>query len=421
MKGLALNAEPLDRTAAGYRRVRRATESICGPLLADDYQVQSIAETSPPKWHLAHVTWFFETFVLRPFSPGYAVFHPRFDYLFNSYYQTVGDMHPRPQRGLLSRPGIEEVYAYRAYVDEAMLALFDHCPSSDLAAVNFRAGLGLQHEQQHQELLYMDIKRNFWANPLRPTYRDDLKSPAAGPATPHAWHESEGGVCEIGYAGGGFAFDNEMPRHRQLLAPHRLGGCLVTNGEYLEFMEAGGYLRPEWWLSDGWATVQGEAWRAPLYWEQIDDRWWQFGLAGMRPVDENEPVVHVSYYEADAYARWRGCRLPLEVELEFAVADEPVTGNFADSDLLHPAPAGGGRQWYGDAWEWTGSAYRPYPGFVPLADSMGEYNGKFMCNQMVLRGGCCVTPQDHARPTYRNFFYAHDRWPFAGIRLAADG
>ena len=399
-----------------YARTRAVTEAICAPLATDDYQIQSIAETSPPKWHLAHVSWFFETFLLCEYLPGYRVFDSRYAFLFNSYYLSLGSMQPRARRGDLSRPTVEEIYAYRRHVDEAMDRLVSSPPAEHAEEIQARTVLGLHHEEQHQELLLMDIKHNFSVNPLRPAYRDDLALPAATP-TELTWLERAGEAVFAGHAGDGFCFDNERPRHCVLLSPHRLASRLVSNREYLAFVEDDGYRRPEFWLADGWSTVQLRAWASPLYWERRDGEWWQFTLGGLRPLAPEEPVCHVSLYEADAYARWRDKRLPTEFELEAKLADEPVAGNFMDSGLLHP---GGGERWFGDLWQWTGSPYVGYPGFRPLPGNVGEYNGKFMCNQWVLRGGCCATPAGHARATYRNFFYPHDRWQFAGIRLAED-
>ncbi|WP_275099945.1 ergothioneine biosynthesis protein EgtB [Sedimenticola hydrogenitrophicus] len=402
-----------------YRRIRGFSERLCQPLAVDDYQIQSITETSPPKWHLAHVSWFFETFVLEHFNPDHVPFDPNFHYLFNSYYYTVGAMHPRPRRGLLSRPTLERVLAYRRHVDSRMEALIGDAESAEWGEVAFRITLGLQHEQQHQELLLMDIKHNLSVNPVKPAYRADLKVPP-GEAPPVRWLAQEGGLHSIGHGGSGFAYDNETPRHSILIHDHRLADRLVTNAEYLEFIEDGGYGNPALWLADGWFRLQQEAWRQPLYWEQRDGVWRQFTLGGERPLNSHEPVCHLSFYEADAYARWSGKRLPREEELELILDEQPIAGNFVDSDLLHPAPAGPGGQWYGDLWAWTASPYTAYPGFRPLAGSMGEYNGKFMSSQMVLRGGCCATSAAHMRPSYRNFFYPHERWMFSGLRLAED-
>ena len=403
-----------------FNRVRRYTEILCSPLATDDYQIQSIDQTSPPKWHIAHVSWFFEAFVLPHFRPDYRPYHPGFDFLFNSYYYTHGEMHSRANRGLLSRPIVGEVYRYRAHVDQRMRDLMEHADDAQWEELALRVILGLNHEEQHQELLLMDVKHNFSVNPLRPAYRDDLETPQ-DETRPIRWLERAGGIARIGHDDNGFAYDNETPRHEVLLRDHRIADRLITNDEYRAFIEDGGYGDPALWLSDGWALIQREGWRHPLYWQQIDGGWMQFTLGGLRELNPHEPVCHLSFYEADAYARWAGKRLPLESELETLLAGQPVTGNFADSELLHPAPAGGAGQWYGDLWAWTGSPYAAYPGFKPLAGSMGEYNGKFMSNQMVLKGGCCATPAGHTRASYRNFFYPDERWAFTGLRLAENG
>jgi ergothioneine biosynthesis protein EgtB len=421
MSSLPVLREHHEDLFATYSAVRRTTESLCAPLQIDDYQLQAAPEASPPKWHLAHVTWFFETFLLVPYLRGYAPFDARFGHLFNSYYVSVGSVHPRSERHALSRPTVEEVYRYRSHVDAHMGELLAAARGNMAAELHARLTLGLNHEQQHQELLVMDIKRNFFANPLLPAYRAGTPQPPVREAVLMRWIERPSGVREIGHAGSGFAFDNERPRHRAFVGEHRLGSRLVTNGEYLEFVESGGYARPDLWLSDGWTAIQSRGWTAPLYWRREASGWHEFTLDGLRPLEHQAPVCHVSHYEADAYARWRGARLPFEAELEIAGIEAPVKGNFLESGALHPRPAERGEgQWHGDAWEWTGSAYLPYPGFRPLAGALGEYNGKFMANQMVLRGGCCATPRSHLRPTYRNFFYPHDRWAFTGIRLAAD-
>jgi ergothioneine biosynthesis protein EgtB len=403
-----------------YAAVRKETESLCEPLEIEDYGIQSMPDVSPPKWHLAHTTWFFENFLLLPFLPGYRPFHPRFGYLFNSYYETVGTFHPRVQRGLLSRPTVAEVYRYRAHVDRAMNDLIATVAVRDYEEVASRVTLGLNHEQQHQELLLTDIKHIFASNPLRPYY-SEVKAHVDGRQPAREWTDYRARIQMIGHGGQDFAFDNETPRHRVYLENYRVASRLVTNAEYLEFIEAGGYQAAQHWLSEGWLAVKERGWRAPLYWEQIDGKWWTMTLAGMKPLVEPEPVCHVSYYEADAYARWAGKRLPTEAEWEVAALEKPIQGNFRESGYLHPIPAtegAGSLQFFGDVWEWTQSAYAPYPGFRPLSGSLGEYNGKFMCNQLVLRGGSCVTPISHIRPTYRNFFYAPDRWQFTGIRLA---
>jgi ergothioneine biosynthesis protein EgtB len=403
-----------------YSKIRAYTERICEPLETDDYQLQSILETSPPKWHIAHVTWFFETFLLLPYLPGYKPFHPRFAYLFNSYYETVGSMHPRPQRGMLSRPSVTSIYEYRTYVDEQMSALLSSLNGDYGEEILFRLNLGLNHEQQHQELLFMDIKHNFFVNPLKPIYRQDLVQIRLD-GRPLNWLAYEGGVYSIGADDRGFHFDNETPRHRVLLNDYWLADRLVTNGEYLEFMEDGGYSDPRLWLADGWSLIHQRNWRHPLYWIDEEGGWQEFTLGGVRSLDLSQPLAHLSYYEADAYARWAGKRLPSEGELEWALAAQPVEGNFADNEFLHPKPATDAGQWYGDLWNWTASPYSAYPGFKPLDGSIGEYNGKFMANQMVLKGGSCATPGGHVRASYRNFFYPHDRWAFCGLRLAEDG
>lgn len=402
-----------------YRKTRAYTERICSPLETDDYQLQSIVETSPPKWHIAHVSWFFETFLLTPFLPGYRPFHPRFGYLFNSYYETVGHMHPRSKRGMLSRPTVETVYTYRAYVDEHMLALLSSLDSSNRDNILFRLRLGLNHEQQHQELLLMDIKHNFSVNSLAPKYRTDLKVHLRESRPVH-WVGYEDGIRQIGAAAEGFHFDNEAPRHSVLLNAWRLADRLVTNSEYLEFVQDGGYNDPRLWLADGWHLIRQRDWRHPLYWSESGGERREFTLGGIRPLDPHQPVSHVCFYEADAFARWAGKRLPTEAELECALATRPFQGNFADSDYLHPRSATDQGQWYGDLWAWTSTPYSAYPGFKPLEGAMGEYNGKFMANQIVLKGGCCATPAGHTRASYRNFFYPHDRWVFSGLRLADD-
>ncbi|MDJ0705744.1 MAG: ergothioneine biosynthesis protein EgtB [Leptolyngbyaceae cyanobacterium MO_188.B28] len=403
-----------------YHQIRQLTERLCHPLETEDYGVQTMPDVSPPKWHLGHTAWFFETFLLLPNLRDYELFHPKFGYLFNSYYEAVGDRHPRPQRGLLSRPTVEEVYRYRAYVDQAMQRLLRvQAENSDLESLLI---LGLHHEQQHQELLLTDLKHILATNPLRPAYRSDAPSPPINPqASQERWLDYPGGLYSLGHAGEDFAFDNETPQHPVYLQDYWLAARLVTNGEYLEFMEAGGYHKPEYWLSEGWATRQKAQWQAPLYWEKIEGDWWVMTLAGMRRLNLNEPVCHISGFEADAFARWAGKRLPTEAEWEVAAAQVPLKGNFLESDYLHPAPTSGVTrpdQLYGDVWEWTQSAYLPYPGFKPAEGAIGEYNGKFMCNQMVLRGGSCVTSSNHIRPTYRNFFPLDARWQFSGIRLA---
>ncbi len=402
-----------------YLEVRADTERLAAPLATEDYVVQAIADVSPPKWHLAHVTWFFENFIAAPYAPDFKPFHPGFAYLFNSYYETVGTFFPRLQRGLLARPTVEEVYRYRAHVDRVIVDAIDTVRDKCWPEVARRIELGLHHEQQHQELLLTDLKYNFAFNPLRPAYQSE-RNPSGPPAEPRplGWTEFDAGIRLIGYDGRDFAFDNERPRHRVFLEPFRLADRRVTNAEYLAFIDDGGYARPELWLSEGWKTVRERGWAAPLYWERIDGEWWNMTLSGMCRVDWHEPACHVSYYEADAYARWAGKRLPTEAEWETAAAGAAVAGNFRESGRLHPAAESGTGTFYGDVWDWTSSGYAPYPGFRPLEGSLGEYNGKFMANQYVLRGGSCATPASHMRRTYRNFFYGPDRWQFMGIRLA---
>ncbi len=407
------------------RSVRRLTQSLCAPLTAEDMVIQSMPDASPPKWHLAHTTWFIETFLLAPNLPGYRPFHPRYGYLFNSYYNQVGPFHARARRGLLARPTTDEVLAYRAHVDRHLLTLLDTLDAAGWTRLAPLLELGLNHEQQHQELLLMDVKHNFHANPLRPAYREDLPRADPGATAPVNFLPCDGGMVEVGHRGPGFAFDNETPHHCVFQQPYRLADRLVTCGEYLDFVTAGGYQTPELWLSDGWATVRARGWMAPLYWEQGDDGWQVFTLGGLRPLDPATPVSHLSFYEADAYARFAGRRLPTEFEWEAAAQNfaNPASGNYLDQDWLEPrpaSPAAGLKQLFGDVWEWTASAYLPYPRYRPAAGAVGEYNGKFMSGQMVLRGGCCLTPADHLRATYRNFFPPDARWACAGLRLADD-
>ena len=402
-----------------FLRVRAATVSLCDPLDPEDCVVQSAPECSPAKWHLAHTTWFFETFILQPFVPGYVPFHAEFAFLFNSYYESVGSFYPRKDRGLLTRPSFPAVLEYRKHVDEQMAALLtdaSHRSAKDIAA---RCTLGLHHEQQHQELLLTDIKHLFWCNPLRPVYRERADDPAST-APSLGWITYPAGVYETGYDGNhAFCFDNELPRHRNYVQAFRIASRPVTNGEFLDFIADGGYRMPTLWLSDGWQAIRERGWLAPLYWEERDDgHWWQFTLSGMRPVNPAEPVCHISYYEADAFARWAGKRLPTETEWEVAATKESLDGNFVEEGRLHPRPCAGETSFFGDTWEWTSSSYSPYPGYKASAGALGEYNGKFMVNQQVLRGGSCVTPGSHIRESYRNFFYAHERWQFKGLRLA---
>lgn len=411
-----------DLSVADYSEVRGFTEHLAAPLSPEDQQIQSMPDVSPTKWHRAHVTWFFETFLLLEHLDGYEPFDPQFQFLFNSYYEGKGERHARDERGLISRPSAEHVGAYRRHVDEAMLRLIDTVAAESDAVRNLIV-LGLHHEQQHQELLLMDIKHVLSKNPTRPQYHSFTTTQHAT-SSPIGWQRFEGGVVDVGHPGdnAGFHFDCEGPRHRQYLEPFELADRLVTNGDWLEFMAADGYHEHQHWLSAGWATVQTEGWEAPMYWEPTESGWQMHSLDGFRPVNPDEPVCHLSYYEADAYARWADARLPTEFEWEHAAHDVEIVGNLAPAGRYHPAPAGESdgslRQLYGDVWEWTSSSYGPYPGFTPAEGAVGEYNGKFMVNQYVLRGGCCATPGRHVRATYRNFFPAHSRWMFSGLRLA---
>jgi ergothioneine biosynthesis protein EgtB len=405
---------------ADYESVRRASVDLASVLEPEDCVIQTIPEVSPAKWHLAHVTWFFERFCLMGSSPEYVPFNSDYLYLFNSYYYSVGAMHARAKRGLLSRPLLREVMGYREHVDAAMARLIEARAADD--DFSFLVTLGLHHEQQHQELLLTDIKHVFFTNPLGPAYANvPLRS--AETEVPHEYVPGTEGRHAIGHAGSGFCFDNETPRHDVLVEPHALGNRLITNREYREFIDAGGYRNSQLWLSDGWSTVVGQSWSRPLYWSEDLER--EFTLGGWQPIEPAAPVCHVSLYEADAFARWAGARLPLEAEWELAAAPIPVAGNTLDEQQFHPAPArdvggGGIHQIWGDVWEWTSSPYSPYPRFKPLSGSLGEYNGKFMSNQLVVRGGSCATWRSHLRATYRSFFYPHDRWQFLGIRLAKD-
>lgn len=415
---------------AHYRRVRARTEALVAPLDPEDVGLQAEEDASPPKWHLAHVTWFFETFVLQPFAPGHQPYDPRWAYLFNSYYEAAGDRHPRARRGDLSRPLLREVLAWRAHVDEAMARLLEAPPEGAADAIRARTLLGLHHEEQHQELLVMDVKVHFGAQPLRPAYRSDDPAPTPRADDAPRALDVPGGVVSVGHGGDGFAFDNEGPRHEVLLRPFRLADRLVTNADWRAFVDDGGYRAARWWLSEGWAWVQSQGIAAPRYWvPDGEGGWGEFTVRGLGALDPLAPVVHVSGYEAEAFAAWAGQRLPTEFEWEHAVAHLTADGQrgpdgaFLDDGRWHPAPAAPGtglRQALGDVWCWTRSAYLPYPGFRPLPGALGEYNGKFMSGQWVLRGGSCATPRDHARPTYRNFFYPHQRWAFTGLRLAQD-
>jgi ergothioneine biosynthesis protein EgtB len=412
-----------------YDEVRAHTERLAAPLSPEDQTVQSMADVSPTKWHRAHVTWFFETFVLAENESGFRPFQDKYWFLFNSYYEAVGPRFARAERGVITRPGAHDVGVYRGNVDDRMRDLVASLDGGTIDKLVPTIELGFHHEQQHQELLLMDIKHVLSMNPLRPAYVE-LAGGRAGRDEPDAlgWVDLDGGLVEIGHDGAGFSFDNELPRHQTWLNPYRLADRLVTNREWLEFMADGGYGRPEFWLSDGWARVKDEGWQAPFYWEQLDGVWFEHTLHGTWPVDPALPASHVSHYEADAFATWAGKRLPTEAEWEHAArlhGPADVVGNLADTETFHPraagAPTDGLRQLYGDCWEWTSSSYLPYPGFHPAEGAIGEYNGKFMSNQMVLRGGCALTPPGHARASYRNFFPPGSRWALSGVRLADGG
>jgi ergothioneine biosynthesis protein EgtB len=421
----------IERTTVEGRRVlenrllltRSLSHELAAPLAPEDMTVQAMEDASPTKWHLAHVTWFFETFILAKHLPGYRLFDETFNFCFNSYYESQGPRQPRPRRGVLTRPSSERVMAYRAHVDEGLAGLFARAEVDP--EIERLVEVGINHEQQHQELLLTDILSLFAANPLRPAYRVRRPRAAVPEVDELGWIEYAGGISDVGHAGDGFAWDNESPRHGVLIHPFRLADRLVTCGEWLEFMEDGGYRTATLWLADGWTTVNREGWTAPLYWEERDGRWFAMSLEGLQPVEHAAPVCHVSYYEADAFARWAGKRLPTEFEWEAAAEGLPVSGNSLETRALRPLPAEGPsggkpRQMFGDVWEWTQSAYLPYPGYRPHPGALGEYNGKFMVSQQVLRGGSCATPTGHTRATYRNFFYPHQRWQFMGLRLASE-
>jgi ergothioneine biosynthesis protein EgtB len=422
----------IERLRDRFHQIRNFTDALCAGLEPEDCVVQSMPDVSPTKWHLAHTTWFFETFILKKFIPGYRAEIPEYAYLFNSYYNAAGDMHRRDLRGLISRPTVSQAQRYRASVDSHIDDLLSNPDESLLDEMEAILVLGFHHEQQHQELLITDIKHVFAQNPLYPVFRQRNRDVAAKTITPIRFIDFEETVTAIGHDGDGFAYDNEAPRHRALVPAFSLATRPVTNGEFIAFIEDNGYGRPEFWLSLGWMTVNEHRWNAPLYWTKRDGAWWNFTLSGLRPVDQAEPVTHVSYFEADAYANWARARLPTEFEWECAALSCPIEGNFVETELFHPVAVGSAvladkpgkdqrlHQMFGDVWEWTRSAYSPYPGYRAAPGALGEYNGKFMCNQYVLRGGSCATSRIHIRRTYRNFFQPEKRWQFTGIRLARD-
>lgn len=415
--------------AEHFGNVRALSEQLCEPLLTEDYVITPTPQIgSPVKWHLAHTTWFFERLVLEPHLAGYRPFHPQYNFFFNSYYVQLGEKQDRTQRGFVSRPTVDEVYAYRKHVNERMLALLDAMDPAQWEVLSPIITIGIHHEQQHQELMLTDIKHIFWNNPLHPVYKEQVAPSCSGvPAL--NWHPIAGGLHWIGHDGKGFGYDNEFARHQQYVDDFELATRLVTNGEYIEFIEDGGYRQAAHWLDRGWDTLQEQGWSHPFYWEKRQDGWWMMTLAGMRPVEPAEPVCHLSYFEADAYARWTsrqphqgGVRLPTEAEWEIAAYNEPIAGNFVEQGVYEPVALGGSetglRQLYGDVWEWTQSHYSAYPGYQAPPGALGEYNGKFMCGNFVLRGGSCATSISHIRRTYRNFFAPHVRWQYTGLRLA---
>lgn len=423
------NAERVERLLVRFHQIRDFTNTLCAGLEPEDCVVQSIPDVSPTKWHLAHTTWFFETFILKKFSPGYRAEVPEYAYLFNSYYNAAGDMHRRDLRGLISRPTVREAQRYRASIDSHIDNLLSGADEKLLDEIEPILILGFHHEQQHQELLVTDIKHVFAQNPLYPVFRGRnavLRRSDASAVRPCQFVDFDEQIVEIGHDGRGFAYDNEEPRHRALVPAFSLASRPVTNGEYMAFIEDNAYARPEFWLSLGWMTVNEQRWSAPLYWTKHEGAWWNFTLSGFRPVDELEPVTHVSYFEADAYANWAGARLATEFEWERAALDCSIEGNFVEDENFHPCASPISKsdrqlyQMFGDVWEWTRSAYSPYPGYRAEPGALGEYNGKFMCNQYVLRGGSCATSRSHIRRTYRNFFQPEKRWQFTGIRLARD-
>jgi ergothioneine biosynthesis protein EgtB len=423
------SSSPAKDLLARFHEVRNFSAKLAENLAPEDCVVQSIPDVSPTKWHLAHTTWFFETFILKKWKPGYRDAVPEYAYLFNSYYNAAGTMHRRDLRGLISRPTVDETKKYRASVNADIDDLVSNADEKLFREIEPILVLGIHHEQQHQELLVTDIKHVFAQNPLYPVFRGRdaaPRRPDGAARRPYQFVEFDETTIEVGHDGNGFCYDNELPRHRALVLPFALANRLVSNAEYLEFMRDNGYSRSEFWLSLGWMTVNEQSWRAPFYWIERDGEWWNFTLSGLRKVDPNEPITHLSYFEADAYANWAGARLPTEFEWERAAAKIDIEGNFVESERFHPAPLtelprdGQLAQMWGDVWEWTRSSYSPYPGYRAEPGALGEYNGKFMCNQYVLRGGSCATSRTHIRKSYRNFFQPEKRWQFTGIRLARD-
>ncbi|MFP8488694.1 ergothioneine biosynthesis protein EgtB [Gracilimonas sp. Q87] len=404
-----------------FKKVRAFTETITEPLEIEDYVVQVTENASPAKWHLAHTTWFFETFLLEKELEDYDPIHPQYSYLFNSYYLQTGVPHCRARRGNISRPTVKQVFEYRNSINDHVEKLINNASDEQYKKWGPIIEIGIHHEQQHQELLMTDLKYMFSQNPLNVAYKT-VERPKVESVPKLSWSSFSEGVYQVGHKGEKFGYDNEFPRHKTYIHDFELANRLVTNAEFVEFLESGAYQEPKWWLDEGYSTVRDEGWEAPLYWQNKDGEWWYFTLSGMQKVDMNEPVTHVSYFEADAYARWKGYRLPTEQEWEIAAEKMPIEGNFADAGNLHPvalqSAETGLQQMFGDVWQWTQSSYAPYPGYKPLPGALGEYNGKFMCNQYVLRGGSCATSRSHFRKTYRNFFHANERWQFTGIRLA---
>ena len=413
-----LNAKLIE----SFRRVRKDSHEICIPLELEDYCIQTMDDVSPIKWHIAHTSWFFETFLLVPYLKNYRVYHPKFAHLFNSYYELAGTFHPRAERGFLSRPTVEDIFSYRNHIDKAMLELLNDEQHKNRRAILLRTQIGIHHEQQHQELMLTDIKHIFSYNPLKPIYKK-TELPLTRNISPLNWFEHPGGLEQVGKDyGQDFIFDNESPQHKTYLSPFAIASRLVTNEEYINFIDDGGYDNPQFWLSEGWKLVKDNSLASPLYWSRNNAKWEHMSLSGMRNVDPHSPVCHVSYFEADAYARWAKLRLPSEEEWEVSARDNVIQGNLREQNFLHPIASSilDTNQFYGDVWEWTKSAYNAYPTYTPSEGALGEYNGKFMCGQYVLRGGSCVTPLNHIRASYRNFFYPKDRWQFTGIRLAKD-